>query len=751
MPEQDDIMQSLAPGAQRIVELAGEKQREHNHAQSGLNHWLSALLERNGPMAESMTRGLEAQAALSSVRRQLQQGNTGEPLDAGTVAQRAVEHAQARGKSQAAERDVCAVILAAAGYEVTPEASGTYVSTISSAQASPVSGSPSSVEGAFSTNGGGGGGAVPAGSTSYRTRAARPTPTLDHFGRDLTRQAQEGKLITLVGREGEIQQIIETLCRRTKPNPVLVGPAGTGKTTIVEGLAQRVVRGEVPEKLRGSRVIAIQPSSLVAGASVQGELEKRMQALLMEASQEGILLFIDEVHSLIGAGGMPGTDDMASLLKPALARGDLRCIAATTDDEYRRFIEPDKALERRFNRVYVNEPDHELTFAVLATIRDEFARRDNVHVSDGILRWLVDFAGRFMRNRYFPDKGVDLLEQCVAHAVAEGKSTVELADAEAVVARMVGMPPSIERRLEELRRSLIGRALLTDADAAALLDRLDVTIASLDVRSVRPNAVVLLIGEAEANARGLAEVISKSLFGAEGRIVTIDFGFFTHPADVSRLVGAAPGYIGYSESLPLHEVARMPWCVLVCENVHACHPAVLQVLTQGLASGFITDSRSKNIYLSDTVTLLTARIDVEAHRAMGFRQAGEVQREPAREAAARELGEALVEQCDFVCSQVLAVGDTQRRWLQDSLLSDLSKRFHALGLDLQWDRSLLDWLLAQQKTRSNQRDWERLVDGQITAILKKHLPPPDAPEARPLVVKYDGGAIHVETPGGNKS
>ena len=440
--------------------------------------------------------------------------------------------------------------------------------------------------------------------TASGSKAKSPTSALNFFGRDLTRAAREGKLSPLVGREAELQLVIETLLRRTKRNPVLVGPAGVGKTAIVEGLAQLIVAGRVPDLLQGVRLIALQPSALVAGASMPGELENRMQSILAEASQEGIILFIDEVHALIGAGGTAGTGDLASQLKPALARGDLACIAATTDEEYRRFIETDSALERRFQPVRVEEPTVDQTLQVLNKLGSELARLRRVEITDGVLAYLVQFADQHMRNRQFPDKAVDLLEQCVAHALAQNKRAVDVTDAEAVAQRTAGMPLNLGSRLSDLTVQLTDRALLTPADIEMLVSHLQVTLSGLCLRPVRPDAVVLLTGPAVANSEKLAETIAGVLYGSERRVVALDFGRFTSPSDISLLVGAPPGYVGYSDTLPMHRVAQLGWCVVLGTNVHACHPQVLEVFAQALASGYLTESRGRRIYLSDAIVLL---------------------------------------------------------------------------------------------------------------------------------------------------
>ena len=394
----------LTYGARRIAERALDHRRSHRHDTLGLNHWLLALLERHGPIAEGLAKGLDANSLRRQIRRRLQDGETGAPLDPRSVVRRALA---AAGEAEAAERHLAAVILSTAGYDVCTE---------------PV----------FEV--------LPAGPTTSYPAAVRSTPTLDEFSRDLTAEARAGKLPVVVGRENEIREVCRTLCRRTKRNPALIGPAGTGKTAIVEGLAQRVVAGEVPEPLKNIRILALQASALVAGAGIVGELEKRMKALLAEAAQDGVVLFIDVLHAIMGSGGLAGRTDVGAQLKPALGRGEISCIGATTDDEYRRFIEADKALERRFRPIAVGQMSPEDTLVVLATHRDLLAELRGVDVGEEVLHWLVDFSDDFLRNRSFPDKAVDLLEECVAAAVLHGESEVGIAQARASPRRWWGCP-----------------------------------------------------------------------------------------------------------------------------------------------------------------------------------------------------------------------------------------------------------------------------------------------------------------------
>jgi ATP-dependent Clp protease ATP-binding subunit ClpC len=723
MAENDEEIPVLTPGAQKLVEAAAEKQRETSQEKRGRHHWLLALLERHGPMAADLVPGLNVAALTQQVRDRLGQGDGGPALDEESVVSQARARAQGRGKERASERDLAAVILAAAGYTVT-EPVWKNIRPAGPAPSKP---------------------AAPIASPTFQPKVKLPTPALDFFGRDLTRAAQEGKLSPLVGREQELQLVIETLFRRTKRNPVLVGPAGVGKTAIVEGLARLIVEGNVPELLRGVRLIALQPSALVAGVHMAGELESRMQTILAEASQEGIILFIDEIHALIGAGGMPGTGDLASQLKPALARGDLACIAATTDDEYRRFIEADSALERRFQPVRVEEPTVEQTLKVLRCLSEELAGLRKVQIVEGVLVYLLNFADQYLRNRQFPDKAVDLLEQCVAHAVARNKSVVDQADAEVVAQRTAGMPLSLVDRLGELAARLADHGLLIPADIEALVNRLQVTLPGLDLRPVRPNAVVLLSGPAAANAEKLAETIAEVLLGSDRRVVMIDFGRFAHPADISLLVGAPPGYIGYSDALPMHRVASLGWCVLLGTNLHACHPQVREVFTQALVSGYLTESRGRRIYLSDAVVLLTADFEVEAARPFGFGTVQEVAPALVQQAAEKALGDTLIAQCTLIATTAgkPAVPD-QRRWLQEHLTADLSARYRQRGIDLHWHDSVVDWLLAQAGADAGPGDWERLVDDRLAPLLVRSLTGPSGMEPRSILVKYEGNQVQLE-------
>lgn len=710
----DDPMQLLTTGAQRLVLAVRQQQQSSGMEVLGLNHWILTVLERHSPMAEGLVPEAEVEALRQKAQTQLKDRDGGPSMTEAFVAAGAVEHARARGKLQASERDILVVILLAAGLTLAE-------------------------------GGAGGSGTAAVNMEKVPGEAQKPTPTLDQFGRDVTALARGGKLSTVVGRDLEVQLMLETLCRRTKRNPVLIGQAGVGKTAIVEGLAQRVVAGQVPDLLKGIRIIGLQPSTLVAGASISGELEKRMQAILQEAAQEGIVLFIDEIHSIIGAGGMPGSSDIASILKPTLARGEIACIAATTDDEYRRFIEADAALERRFQPIRVQELSPENTLLALKALSVDLQRAYGVSVDDNVLQWLIDFGQQYMRNRHFPDKAVDLLEQCIAHAVAVGKKTLEFADAEEVAQRMIGMPLALEDRLDNLDKMLAGMGLMSENERGILIGRLQVTMRGLDMRAGRPNAVLLLSGVAAQSSAAICEVLAEALFGAKDRVVSIDCARFVHAEDINLLVGAPPGYVGYSDSLPIHRIAQIPWSVLDLENMDSCHPAVREVLSRAIQDGKITDGRGKPIYLSDTVVVITADIVLEqAHRALGFRpEVTEVTGEDVFQAVSTVIGDELASEVNLFIAGARATEGVSEGWLHEHMLNDLNNRYIKQGLALEWDASILTWLQKLQADGLNQRDWEHLVDEILSPAIIPHLPREKGHGNKKVVVKFQDDQISV--------
>ncbi len=711
----DNSSSLLTTSAQRLVEAALQKQTNSKHARICIKHWLLALLERHASMAESMVLGLNAEETGKKLVADLENQDMGAPLDVQQVTNRAYEIAKSRSKLQAAERDLAIVILTAAGYPINMAPQQPPNQVPQGTPANPFEGQPEKSK----------------------------TPVLDQFGRNLTAASRAGKLSQILGREDETQLMIETLCRRTKRNPVLIGPAGVGKTAVVEGLANLIVSGKVPAMLRGMDIIALQPSTLVAGADTRGELEKRIQAIIKEASNNNILLFIDEIHTIMGAGGMTGTTDMGAQLKPTLARGEIAVIAATTDDEYRKFIETDTALERRFQPIRINELSEEQTFKVLVSLSAELSKRYKISIDDGVLAWLIQFGSQYMRNRHFPDKAVDLLEQSVAHTVAHDGNQLTLENATNVAQRMVGMPLSLEERFKNLEKQVKEQGVLSNEELQALVNRLQVTMRGLDIRSTRPNAVVLLSNQAAEASETVANTLAAALYGDTKRVVTIDLSRMVQPEDVTLLVGAPPGYIGYSDSLPLHRLAQTPWCVVRFENIDLCHPQIRAVVGQAITEGKLTDGRGRPIYFSDTIVLLTASIKFATHRSLGFQMREEhIEAQEVYQAVSDAIGPELADQVDLFLPGV-RVMEISKDWLNERLLSGVAERYLKQGVRLAWDNSLIDWLYEQRLQFLNERDWERWIDDTLSPQIIPHLPQTSEKDAVAVKIKIEDNKLVV--------
>ena len=698
---------AVSDKAQEIIDYA-LAQRPDQHSTLGLHHWLLALIECRPALCKTLAPSFgDPVAELQPVYTQLCRNNVGTPLSVETLTAAAETRAQAQGREVISACDLAYEILHAAGYPLDENASD-----------DDSDGDPDAIYVSFSDSGSSDNGTCTERTAPHQSEGR--TPMLDKLGIDLTRAALAGTLTPIVGREEEIELVIETLCRRTKRNPALVGPAGVGKTAIVEELAQRVVRGEVPEALCNLRLIMLPVSALVANCKYVGEFEERMLALLSEAREPGVVLFIDEAHTILGAGaGSRGSNDLANIIKPALARGEIACIAATTDEEYRLYLESDSALERRFQPIRVQELSAAQTLEVLRHLRETLAQLRGVDVPVDQLEWIVDFAGQYLHNRHFPDKAVDILEQCVAYGLTQGKQTLGQDDVEIVARRMAGMPLEVEHRLHALREALGKRSLLPQQTVDALINRLGVTMRGFELRIMRPNAVILLIGDAETQSAPLAEMIAGFLFGAVERMVSLDFSRFLAPSDNSMLIGSPPGYVGYEGRLTLHQVMQMPWCVLRCDNVESCHPSARDILTHGLNEGMITMADGKRVYLSDTVVVMTA--DIAARTPMGFGQENGSAID-IRACTAHLLGSELVEQVDVLCTDLRADAHAQQQWLQESLLAELHQRFRSHGMHLSFDASLFPWLLSRGSTHFTRTDWERLIEEQLCPVIIPHLP-----------------------------
>ncbi len=465
----------------------------------------------------------------------------------------------------------------------------------------------------------GGGAASPLDELGKRFRGG--TPTLAAFSRDLTDLARNGKLDPVIGRDREIDRVVSILARRSKNNPCLVGEPGVGKTAIVEGLAARIVAGNAPATLRGKRVLALSLGPLVAGTKYRGEFEGRVKRILDEVkrSARDIVLFIDELHTLVGAGAAEGAPlDLSTMIKPELARGDLQCIGATTFDEYRKYVESDAALERRFQPVMVEEPSISETIEILSGLRDRYARHHNVVIGEDAIEAAAHLSARFIADRFLPDKAIDLVDEAAASVALANKGTVQQPrvgrdDVAAVVTRWTGIPQdslteSQANRLLDLERLLSKRVIGQDRAIAAVSDAIRRARTGLhDPR--KPLGSFLFRGPSGVGKTELAKTLAEVLFGSEAALVRIDLAEFTEPHTVSRLLGAPPGYAGHEEPGQLTEpVRRRPYCVVLFDELEKAHPDVASILLQILDDGRVTDSKGRAIDFRHTLIILTTNL-----------------------------------------------------------------------------------------------------------------------------------------------
>ena len=508
-----------------------------------------------------------------------------------------------------------------------------------------------------------------------KQKAERKTPMLDQLGLDLTAQAEEGKLDRVIGREKEIERVVQILCRRTKNNPALIGEPGVGKTAIVEGLAQRIVEGNVPELLLNKRVLTLDVGSLVAGTMYRGQFEERLKKVIEEIKNTASILFIDEVHMLVGAGSAGSAVDAANILKPALSRGELQCIGATTLDEYRRYIEGDAALERRFQPVQVFEPTIEETVEILRGVKGAYEAHHKLEITEDAIQAAATLAARYVVDRFLPDKAIDVIDEAASrvrmykapfarnlretfvnlkslqkekeealntqryddaidlryrevemeHELdqlrmgwedVDNRPKVMAEDIAEVVSMWTGIPlmriagEESARLLEmeqELHRRVVGQQEAIDAVSKA------VRRARAGLKDPkRPIASLIFLGPTGVGKTLLAKTLAEFLFGSEEALIKIDMSEFMERHNVSRLVGAPPGYIGYEEGGQLTEaVRRRPYSVILLDEIEKAHPEVFNMLLQIMEDGHLSDAKGRRVDFRNAIIIMTSNVGAQ--------------------------------------------------------------------------------------------------------------------------------------------
>ncbi len=513
------------------------------------------------------------------------------------------------------------------------------------------------------------------GSTRTKRKGKKRGSALDYFGTDLTEKARLGELDPVVGREPQIKRMITILGRRTKNNPVLIGEPGVGKTAIVEGLAQRIVSEEVPDVLLEKRVVMLDLAGMVAGTKYRGEFEERLKKVMDEiVSDPGVIVFIDELHLIVGAGAAEGSIDAGNILKPALARGKMRVIGATTMDEYRKYVEKDVALERRFQPIVVPETTIPETIAILRGLKKQYETHHGVKISDEVIEDAVMMAKRYVNDRYMPDKAIDLIDEAASHVrierhkvkpeqrklqkelrsvTARMEESVDSEDYEKAAKYKTRMS-QINKQLEQLRTSEsettdlaltnddiahvvatmtgvpVSKVMKTEAKALLNLEKLlgthvigqEEAVAAV-ARAIRRNrsgisdarrpiGSFIFLGPTGVGKTELARVLAREYFGSEKSLVKIDMSEFGERHTVSRLVGAPAGYVGYEDAGQLTEkIRRQPYSLVLFDEIEKAHPEVFNILLQMLEDGYLTDAKGRRVDFTNTVIIMTSNIGAQ--------------------------------------------------------------------------------------------------------------------------------------------
>jgi ATP-dependent Clp protease ATP-binding subunit ClpC len=598
-------------------------------------------------------------------------------------------------------------------------------------------------------------------------RGKSKTPALDSFGRDLTELARNGELDPVIGRAQEIERLVQVLCRRTKNNPVLLGEAGVGKTAIVEGLAQQIVSQTVPDLLHDKRLVVLDLAMMVAGTKYRGQFEERIKAVMNEVRRaKNIILFIDELHTLVGAGGAEGAIDASNVLKPAMARGEIQCVGATTFDEYRKYIEKDAALERRFQAIPVNPPNAEQTIEILKGLRDKYATHHRVNYTDDALRAAVELSGRYIPGRVQPDKSIDVLDEAGARLrlktmakppdLADLESRIERLSVEKdeavkgadyekaaelrdqaeklrkekerlqqqwrdrmnettgtvdeeviaeVVSKMTGVPLTRLEKEESTRllqlEAALHKTVVGQDEAVKAVSRAIRKARSGLKDPKRPMGCFLFLGPTGVGKTLLAKALAEFMFGDAEAMITLDMSEYMEKHNVSRLIGAPPGYVGYEEGGQLTErIRRRPYAVVLLDEVEKGHPDIFNMLLQIMEEGRLTDSFGRHIDFRNCIVIMTSNLGADVIKggsSFGFTKRAEVQDyEKIKKALTSEVEkffrpEFINRLDDLIVFRPLVKDDLNT--IIDFELAKLIKRLTEKGMGMEIDQKAKDFLI----------------------------------------------------------
>ena len=521
------------------------------------------------------------------------------------------------------------------------------------------------------------------------------TRVLDQYSRDLTERAANGLIDPVVGRGAEIRRAIQILSRRSKNNPVLIGEPGVGKTAVAEGLALAVARGEAPPNLGGKRIVALDIPAMLAGTKYRGDFEDRVKSVLRDVRRAGdVILFVDELHTIVGAGSAEGAIDAANILKPALGRGEVQIIGATTPEEYRRYIEKDAALERRFQPVQVREPDQRQALEMLRSLKPALERHHRVSFSEASMEAACALSVRYINDRFLPDKAIDLLDEAGAAVRVQGGQSVTEADVARVLSVWTGIPvtglsETESERLIALEDRLKERIIGQDEAVSAVARAIRRGRVGLKDPS-RPVGSFLFCGPTGVGKTELCRALADAVFGDAEAVIRLDMSEYMEKHSVSRLIGSPPGYVGYEDGGQLTEkVRRRPWSVVLFDEIEKAHEDVWSILLQIMDDGHLTDSTGRRVDFSNTVVVMTSNVGAKAitdgRAPLGFAidgdEGGSVLQNQVRQELRRTFKPEFLNRVDeIIVFRRLDAGDMLA--ITRKLLKEVEQRFLTLGLSL---------------------------------------------------------------------
>ena len=531
------------------------------------------------------------------------------------------------------------------------------------------------------------------------------TRILDQYSRDLTMLAASGSFDPVIGRDEEIRRSVQILSRRSKNNPVLIGEPGVGKTAVAEGIAAYIAGSDAPDSMAGKRLVALDLPALLAGTKYRGDFEERVKAVLKDVKKAGdVILFIDEMHTMIGAGSAEGAIDAANILKPALGRGEVQIIGATTPEEYRRHIEKDAALERRFQPVKIAEPSRSDSLKMLGAVRQSLEKHHGVKISDAALTAAVDLSARYINDRFLPDKAIDLADEAAAHIRVSGGGLVTAEDIAGVVSLWTGIPVANlsadeTKRLRNME-SILHRRVIGQNEAVTAVSRAirrgRVGLSDPD----RPIGSFLFLGPTGVGKTELCRALAEAVFGESEAMIRLDMSEYMEKHAVSKLIGSPPGYVGYEDGGQLTErVRRKPWSVVLFDEIEKAHEDVWGILLQIMDDGRLTDSAGRVVSFRNTIIVMTSNVGAKSisdgRPRMGFTPDGGDEAQLMRARINEELRRTFKPEFLNRIDETIVFRRLSRaeiRSIAERMLLTVAERFKALGMTLSVPDQVVDFL-----------------------------------------------------------